>query len=147
MGKTAFSGPVYGAKSLLYGSHRENFLITSTVTETEAKVVVPAYEDWLVTEFSVFRGSSGSTAVNQVFGVDDDSTTIANVVTASSAAGIVLSTTLATTPGEYEGTLVLGGSTLSLQSWRSGSSVAPCSNVTFAVYGYIRFKTSTRAEG
>lgn len=147
MGKTAFSGPVYGAKSLLFSVSRDNVLITSSGTLTEAKVVIPSYEDWYLTEFRAYRGSSGSTAATYTFQLDDDSTVVANVATTSSEAGVALSTSPTPTAGEYEGVQMAAGSTLSFQ-WNTGTSTtAPCSNVIMSAYGYIRFKSSTRSEG
>lgn len=148
MGKTSFSGPVYGAKSLLWSVHRDNVLpaANDTTTLTIASIRVPAYEDWLVTEFKGFRGSSGSTAITQTWNLTDDSTVIASFATASSAAGLLLSTTPAGDAGEYEGVLVAANSTLSVTIDHGGSSAAVCSNVTGWVYGFIRFIASTRAE-
>lgn len=149
MGKTAFSGPVYGAKALLWMAHGDNLLLTSSVTNTMQAMQVPQYEDWYITEFKVYRGSSHSTAVTTTYELADDSTVIANLVqasgAASSGAGALFSTTLTPTPGEYEGLQVVGGSTLAFQYNHGGSTVAVDSNVTAWVYGYIRYKDSTRA--
>ena len=149
MGKTAFSGPVYGAKSLLWSAHAANTIAASSVTETVCAMQVPSYEDWLITEFKVFRGSSHSTAVTTTYGLTDDSTVIANVVQASGAATsgaqVLYSTILTATPGEYEGQIVEGGSTLGFTYNHGGNTAAVDSNVTAWVYGYIRYKDSTRA--
>lgn len=149
MGKTAFSGPVYGAKSLLWSVHRDNQLpaANDTTTVTLASIQVPAYERWLVTEFKGFRGSSGSTAVTSTWTLTDDSTAIATLATpaASSAAGILMSTTPTATAGEYEGVEVLENSTLSVTISHGGSSAAVSSNIQVWVYGYIRYIDSTRA--
>lgn len=148
MGKTAFQGPVYGAKSLLWTAHRDNQLpaANDTTTVTIASVRVPVYENWLVTEFRGYRGSSGSTTATTTWNLTDDSTVIASLVTASSAAGLMLSTTLTPTAGEYEGVEVLANSTLAWTIGHGGSSVAVSSDVTAWAYGYIRFLSSTRAE-
>jgi hypothetical protein len=149
MGKTSFGGPVYGAKSLLWMAHADNLLITSTVTETLQAIRVPAYEDWYVTEFKVYRGSSHSTAVTTTYQLLDDSSVVANLVqasgAASSGAAVLFSTTPTPTPGEYEGVQVAANSTLSFTYNHGGSSAAVDSNVTAWVYGYIRYLDSTRA--
>lgn len=147
MGKTAFSGPVYGAKSLLWSVHRDNQLPAAgdTTTVTIASIRVPAYENWLVTEFKGFRGSSGSTAVTTTWNLTDDSTVIASLATTSSESGLMLSTTPAATPGEYEGVEVVANSTLAVTIGHGGSSAAISSNVTAWVYGYVRYIDSTRA--
>ena len=149
MGKTAFSGPVYGAKSLLWTVHRDNQLpaANDTTTVTIASIRVPAYEQWLVTEFKGYRGSSQSTAVTSTWNLTDDSTVIADLVTpaASSGAALLMSTTPTPTAGEYEGVLVAENSTLSLTIGHGGSSAAISSDVTAWVYGYVRYIDSTRA--
>jgi hypothetical protein len=63
MGKTSFSGPVYGAKSLLwtYGPYTQtgsSGASTVLVTANAARPV-PAYEDWYITEVE-FRTSTNS---------------------------------------------------------------------------------------
>jgi hypothetical protein len=131
----------------LWSVHRDDTDIASSVTNTEGMIRVPAYEQWLVTEFAVFRGSSGSTAAATTFSLLDDSTLIADIVSASSATNLIVSTNLTPTAGEYEGVLVDALSTLSVTILRAGgSTTAPCSNVTMSIFGYIRFKNSTRAE-
>lgn len=143
MGKTAFSGPVYGAKSLLWTITRDNVAI-STAAQTLRSIVLPTYEDWYVTEFRGWRGSTGSTDFTLT--LTDDSTAIANVTSASSAAGIALSTTLTPDAGEYEGVRVAAGSSLSVTMQNGNSSAVGSSDVAAAVYGYIRFINSTRPE-
>ena len=147
MGITRMSGPVYGAKSLLWSVHRDNQLpgATDTTTVTFASVRVPSYEDWFVTEFKAYRGSSGSTAVTTTYNLTDDSTVIASLATASSAAGIMLSTTPTADAGEYEGVRVVANSTLAITVGHGGSSAAVSSDVSMWVYGYQRYIDSTRA--
>ena len=151
MGKTSFSGPVYGAKALLWSVHRDNQLpepSNSTVTVTLGAIRVPAYENWLVTEFKTYRASSASTAITQTWTLTDDSTSIATLVTASSATELLLSTTLPATAGEYEGVVVLANSTLAITLGHGGSSLAASSGVSGWVYGFIRFiSSSLRGEG
>ena len=147
MGKTALSGPLYGAKSLLWWVHRDDQLAaaTSTTVDTIATIRVPSYEDWFVTEFKAYRGSSGTTSVTTTYTLLDDSTSVADLATTSSAAGIMLSTIIAKTAGEYEGQRVAANSTLAVSIGHGGSSAAISSDVTFWVYGYIRYNDSTRA--
>ncbi len=148
MGLSRMSGPLYGAKSLLWSVHRDNQLpaASDTTTVTIASIRVPAYEDWFITEFKGFRGSSGSTAVTTTWNLTDDSTVVASLATTSSESGLMLSTTPAATAGEYEGVYVAANSTLAITIGHGGSSAAVSSNVTAWVYGYIRFLSSTRAE-
>ena len=146
MGKTAFGGPVYGAKSLLLSVSRDNGSAStgSTAAVILTQMLVPAYEDWYATEFRVTRGSTGSTDFS-VF-VEDDSTNIASVASASSLANQHGSTTIAADAGEYEGKRIAAGSSLVIKMWNGGSSLVASSAITASLYGYIRWISSTRAE-
>lgn len=143
MGKTAYSGPVYGAKSLLWSAARNSSSALSTTAATSfAKVRVPAYEQWLVTELAVYRGSTHSTTT--VVGLTDDSTVLATVAITSSLADVMGSTVITKTAGEYEGALVAENSTLSLTLQEGTSSIAT-NDLTAYVYGFVRYIDSTRA--
>lgn len=150
MGKTAFSGPVYGAKSLLWNYARSSTIPPSTATYTAAQMVVPAGQDWMVTDFHAFRESTHSTAFVVTL-VDDSSraaassAAVANLAFTSSLAGAVGSTVVAADAGEYEGRRVAAGSTLTLTVGSGNSSVTSSPFAAWA-YGYIRFINSTRAE-
>lgn len=147
MGKTAFSGPVYGAKSLLWAISKDNVTAStgSTATVTVRSMALPSYEDWFITEFRVYRGSTGSTAF--VGALLDDSTQIASVAITSSLAAQFGSTTLTADAGEYEGVRVAAGSTIAVTLSNGGSSLVSSSDVGYSVYGYIRWINSTRSEG
>lgn len=139
MGKTAFSGPVFGAKSLLWTIPYINST-NSTAAFTVAKITVPEGEDWYVTNLQGYRGSTHST--NLVLTLTDDSTSIATVAFTSSLAGVNASTRLTPDSGEYEGVKVASGSTLALTLQNGNSSVAS-SGVHAWVYGYTRWIPST----
>lgn len=144
MGKTSFSGPVYGAKSLLISYSGD--IAAATDASSHAVLLginVPNYEEWLVTEMNVFRGSTHSTL--SVYRLLDDSTVVADVAITSSLGVRVGSTTIAATGGEYEGYLIAGGSSVTLTG-TSGSTTAASTGVRINVMGFIRFKSSTRAE-
>jgi len=136
MGKTAFNGPVYGAKSLLWSVQADNLPI-STAAQTVASITVPPGEDWVITDFAVFRGSSGSTDFTAR--LVDDSTAIASVAITSSAASGSGSTRLAKTDGEYTGTLVAEGSVLSFTVQNGNSSAVGSSAVYGWAYGFPRW--------
>lgn len=142
MGITRFSGPAYGAKALLYTVSRDN-LANSTVVQTVASILVPTYQDWLLTEVHVFRGSTFSTALT--VRVLDDSTAVASVAITSSLANVAGSTTVAADGGEYEGLAIAGGSSVVIDLANATSSVAGSSGITVALYGFIRWIASTRA--
>jgi hypothetical protein len=150
MGLTRHSGPLYGAKSLLWGYSRSSTVAPSTAIFTFAQVIVPTGQDWYVTDFHAFRESTHST--NFVLSLSDDSSratettrTVANLAITSSAAAQVASTAVAADAGEYEGKRVAAGSTLTLQLANGNSSVTGATFTAWA-YGYIRFVSSTRAE-
>lgn len=113
-------------------------------------MVIPAGQDWFISDFHVFRESTHSTAF--VASLVDDSSraqassaAVANVALTSSLAAQVGSTVVAADAGEYEGRRVAAGSTLSL-TIASGNSSVSASPMAAWTYGYIRFVSSTRPE-
>lgn len=156
MGKMAFSGPVYGAKSALWsGAFGTAGISTGASTKAIAVTVVPTYEDWYVTEFaaSFSTGSSGGNSFilkseggssGQPRYQGQPSTVAQTIATINSGTSTSLNSVATPTPtaGEYEGVYVPGGSTLRVCS----SSVNPVSFAGFRVSGFIRFLNSTRAE-
>lgn len=154
MGKTAFSGPVYGSKSLLFAASFPT-ISTGASTKAIAVTVVPPYEDWYVTEFkaSFSTGSSagnafilktegGSSGLARYNGLA--STLAQTLATINSGASTTLNglQTVTATAGEYEGAYVPAGSTVRICS----SSVNPVSFANLSVMGFIRFIPSTRSE-
>lgn len=163
MGKTSFSGPVYGAKSLLwtFGPYTQTGSSgASTVLVTaNASRPVPAYEDWYITEVE-FRTSTNSSvaAAHAVLLKSEGGSTVVpsrqdgkpstmaqTIVNVANAAGSTTWSTMVTvTPsaGEYEGLFVPAGSSLRIVS----SGVSLLGGLQMNVYGFIRFINSTRAE-
>jgi hypothetical protein len=146
MGKTAFSGPVYGAKGTLHSFRVQD--ISTGAGDGLAGVVlsgliVPSGEDWYATEFSAFRGSTGSTGMG--FAVLDDSTLVSSATINSSLANASTLALIAADGGEYEGKRIAGGSVVTFTVTQS-SGVAASSAVTLCLSGFRRFVSSTRAE-
>lgn len=163
MGKTAFKGPVYGAKSLLwtfgpYSETRSSGGTTGLYTLTASRVV-PPYEDWFITEANLTVSTNSSVAAGHAVyikseggstvGVTRDdgkaSTVAQTVLTLLSAGGSTNWSTWATatpTPGEYEGVYVPAGSSLRIVS----SGITLLGLMQLNVMGYIRYVSSTRAE-
>lgn len=162
MGKTAFRGPVYGAKSLLWtaGPSAAASSGTSTVAAFAqpgySRRVVPAYEDWIITEAYltcstastvanaaqwILKTEGGSTTVPRSNG--DASTNAATILTiATGGSSNVEKSAIATvTAGEYEGTWCPAGSTLRWVSSGASLPSLPC----MQVMGYIRYIDSTRS--
>lgn len=142
MGKSAASGPFYGSKSLLWSVSADR-PAGSSVAVTMGGITIPVGQDWYVTEFMAFRGSTESTAC--VASLLDDSTSIATIAITSSAAGVAGSTAPTATPGEYEGLQVAAGSSVTISLANSNSTLV-AANWQFWVYGYPRFISSTRPE-
>jgi hypothetical protein len=158
MGKTAFSGPAYGAKSLLW-SFRETHS-TGGSTVLLAKRVVPPYEDWFITEGYAHYGLGSASTISSaatklilkseggsttgIIRTDYPSTVAQTVMTFQKDGSTTATTTNVTataSPGEYEGVYVPAGSTL-----RVVSSGVDAIAVSMNVMGFIRWVPSTRAS-
>lgn len=143
MGKTAFSGPVFGAKAGLGSVAFAAGAISSNASTTAvptAKWIIPTYEDWYVTEMGVQCSTCSSNAAsfilkNQVAGVD------ATVITITSGTSTSISAVTAATPtaGEYQGFKCAAGSTLRVVS--SGNSAMGITQIHLR--GFVRWLPST----
>lgn len=162
MGISRMSGPVYGAKSLLwtYGPYAQTGSSgASTVLVTANSVrVVPPYEDWYITEMEARTSTNSSVAAGHGVYLKSEggsttvpprpdgkvSTVTQTIFSLSNAAGSTTWSTWATAPvtaGEYEGTYVPAGSSLRLLT----SGVTLLGGLQVNVYGYIRYIDSTRS--
>ena len=164
MGKINFSGPVYGAKSLLWTFGPYTQTGTSggtTVLYTDNSVrVVPPYEDWFITEVNlmastnstvanghkVFLKSEGgsTTGITRISGMFA-STVAQTIATFTNAAGSSAWSTWATvtgSPNEYEGLYVPAGSSLRIVS----SGITLIGLLQLNIMGFIRYVSSTRSE-
>jgi hypothetical protein len=136
MGKTSFSGPVFGAKQSLIDCGP-----VSASTGSSAVfygVIVPAGEDWFLTDISLYRNSTGST--NLAISVQDDSTTIGSVDIGGSSVAAGNKATFTPDSGEYQGTKVLSGSTITLSH---SSHAGPNANLCVQISGFRRYVPST----
>ena len=163
MGITRFSGPVYGAKSLLwtYGPFADTHSTGASTALLNANSVrqVPNYEDWFITEAYVNVSTNSSVAATHGLLLKSEggsttgisrapggyTSTVAQTIftTSNPAASTTWSAAIAVTgsAGEYEGLYVPAGSTLRLVS----SGVSVMGNVQVNVMGYIRYVDSTRS--
>jgi hypothetical protein len=139
MGKTAFSGPVYGAKQTLMAANFNASSGASTIVY--AGTIVPSGEDWFATEVSFYKGDTGSTGLVAV--VRDDSTTVSSQAISSSLAGTSTIVIVTKDAGEYEGAKIASGSTVTFEVL---SPTVGTSRVTITLSGFRRFLSSTRAE-
>lgn len=162
MGKTAFSGPVYGAKSMLWGFNvatERSSGASTRLLENNATRTVPPYEDWYITEVAVSASTNSTVAAAHAVylkteggsttgilrpdGVSTKAATLASLVNAQGSSSWSTWATVTPTAGEYEGAWVPAGSSLRLVS----SGVSPMAGVAVQVMGYIRYVNSTRSEG
>jgi hypothetical protein len=156
MGKSGVSGPFYGAKSLLWSQyiHAATSQATTALASPIAFRVVPAYEDWFLTEYSLNASTMSSAGNNFILKTEGGSTSgiprtdgvstrAATLFTVSAGTSTTVSTGAAFTPsaGEYEGTWIPAGSTLRLVS----SGINPQGPIMLNVMGYVRYIDSTRA--
>jgi hypothetical protein len=141
VGKTSFSGPAYGAKSLLWSMAADK-AAGSSVAVVMAGINVPSGEDWYACHLMAFRGSTQSTGA--VVALVDDSTSLGTIALTSSLANVSGSFTFTPDPGEYEGVRIASGSSVTLTV--TDASTLAGANWQAWVYGYIRFISSTRAE-
>lgn len=151
MGKTAFSGPAYGAKGGLFSIGPVAAANGSTALVTS--IVVPPYETWYLTELFAAnaQATSNSSTPKVVLKVDGTGAsdpafptgnpgTAATVTGPTSTAGFNLLTTATVTAGEFEGYAAPANSTIRIVS--SGTIGA----LMVRVNGFIRFIDSTRAS-
>jgi hypothetical protein len=151
MGKTAMSGPVYGAKGNLVSFGPIAFSNTSSAVVATA--VVPPYESWYITEvgWSNTQTSSNSSTPKILVKVDGTPTadpafaagnpgTAVSQVGGTSTAAFNLSATATVTAGEFEGYAAPANSTIRILS--SGTIGA----LFVAVHGFRRFIDSTRVN-
>jgi hypothetical protein len=118
----------------------------STAAQVIAGIVVPAGEDWILTDFAAHRGSTFSTAT--VLTLVDDSTSLGTIALTSSGGNVSGSTRIAAAGGEYTGTVAASGSSLTVTIANGNSSVAASSAITAWVYGFQRWlDTSTLGAG
>jgi hypothetical protein len=136
MGKTAHDGPLFGAKATLFSAGPVSASTGSSAIF--AGTIIPAGEDWLLTDVAIYRNSTGST--DFTVSVHYNSTLAGSVGVGGSS--IVASNIARFTAdgGEYQGLKVLSGSTVTLSH---SSHAGPNANVTVVLSGYRRWKAST----
>ena len=127
MGRTRFSGPVYGTKGTLFSAT----VSVAGSSGTFARVQVPSGEDWYATEFSIGRESTGVSGHALV--VMDDSTVVSSLAYASVNAGST-SATLTADGGEDEGVRIASGSAITFRTTDTNTG-----NISVTLRGYPRF--------
>ncbi len=162
MGISRFAGPVYGAKqnlvSLSYAAGAISSNASTGLTDPSAKFLVPAYEDWFLTECYVNCSTCSSNAAAFYVKVEPTLTgraggtaelpssgTLAGTVftiTSGTSTSIATFATAAVKPAnEYEGWMVPANSTIRIVS--SGNSAMGITQINLR--GFVRYIDSTRA--
>jgi hypothetical protein len=131
MGRTRFSGPVFGAKQSLFSVG--GIAASTGSSAIFAGTVVPTGEDWYISDIAVHRNSTGSTDFR--VSVHDDSTLVGSVAVGGSSIVAGNCTTVTADSGEY-GAKVAAGSVLTLSH---SSHAGPNIGVSVNVSGYVRF--------
>jgi hypothetical protein len=137
MGKTAFSGPLFGAKSLLASVYLPDVSsgANAGISTTIGGAIVPAGEDWLVTDFYAGRESVGST--DHGFALDDDGSNVSSITLDSSLAQRKI-VAITADAGEFAGKAIASGSTITFRMVTS-SGIAASSGIHVSLYGYPRY--------
>ena len=138
MGKTAFSGPVFGAKSLL-ASAGVDAVSTGAgdgISTAVGFAIVPSGEDWYVTDFAAGRESTGSTSYG--LAVDVNGSNVSSITFTSSLAAQRRINVIAADAGEFAGVRVPTGCTITFRLVVS-SGIGASSGVSMALYGYPRY--------
>lgn len=142
MGRTSFSGPVYGAKAVLFSGFSAALSTGANgANSTFAMITVPPGEDWYVTDVFAFRKSTGSTGL--VCTARMNSSVIATITLNSSLNDASSRAEVAPDGGEKEGTLVPSGAVFSFAAGTS-SLASTSSELSMWARGYTRFKDSSR---
>lgn len=153
MGKTAFSGPVYGAKNnILTFSYAAGAISSgaSTALLPAATITVPTYEAWGLTGLYTNVSTCSSNAAQFLVKVEcptfngnsSFSTTVFTVTSGTSTSIAAQTLPGVRTAGEYEGLMLPPNSTIRIVS--SANSAMGVTNLN--LHGFIRFVSSTRAE-
>lgn len=144
MGKTAFSGPVFGAKQTLYSAA---FAASTGSSFVLGGTVVPSGEDWYATELALYRGSTGSSGFTVELLDDSSLVTSVNATIPGSSGGSTIAfgniVVVTADAGEYEGTKILSGSVI---SFRHSSHAGPNVGCGITLSGYRRWIPSSRVE-
>jgi len=162
MGLSRYSGPVYGAKCLLWtvGPVTGSTGASTGLAAINSARTIPPYEDWFVTEMHITASTNSSVTAAHAFYLKTEggssslpprqngqgttnAATILSIVPTGNSTTFSTWATATVSAGEYEGTYCPAGSSLRLVS----SGAVAVGQFTAQVMGYIRFANSTRSEG
>lgn len=131
MGTTRYSGPVYGAKTLLFSCFDTQ--VAADATDLEIfEINVPSDETWVITDVQAYCDVQGN---GGVVDVEDDGTSVldANLTLVTKASA---EATITADAGEDEGTVVAAGSKITVDVTNGATTAVDL--LTVHCYGYIR---------
>ena len=131
MGRTSFSGPVYGAKGNLISCYYATVPMNATTELCE--VLVPSGEDWYITDLHAFcthQGNAGDIDIESPNGTS----LLASDLALSANAGV--NKTLVADGGEDEGKRVASGARIHIEADVGATTSA--TGVMINVLGYVR---------
>ena len=132
MGRTSFSGPLYGAKMKL-----ASFYVASIAAEADdaelGELLVPSGEDWYITNVHAYCTDAGASATVDVE-CPDGTSLLATDLALSANAGVTVA--CAATAGEDEGKKCAAASRIYIEADNGLTTAA--ANVIVSLHGYIR---------
>jgi len=132
MGRTCYSGPVYGAKRALASFYAASIAAEATVAEI-GEILIPATEDWYLTEVHAYCTDEGNGATIDVECPNGTSLLAADLAL-SSGAGV--KAVLTADAGEDEGKRCAASSRIHIEGADGETTAA--ANVMVTLHGYIR---------
>lgn len=133
MGLTSFSGPAFGAKTLLFSVHKDTVATAQTDLEI-FEIDVPTGEDWHLTNVAVYADVAGSAAAT--IDVEAATTSVLSAAITCVADDNAVAT-VATDAGEFAGKRVAAGTAITVDI-TTGTTTAP-EDISVHVYGFIRY--------
>lgn len=131
MGRTEFSGPVYGAVGVLAVAHIDS--IGPSVTDTEIfQIDVPSTEDWFITRVAAYCSNQGNAGTIDV--EDDTASVLSASITLATADSV--ESAVAASAGEDEGRRVVAGSSITVDATVAATTAA--TDITVTIEGYRR---------
>lgn len=132
MGRTSFSGPVYGAKGCLASCYVATVAPNASATEL-AEFLVPAGEDWYITDLHAFCTHQGNACDIDIESPNGTSLLASDLALSSNAAVV---RTLVADGGEDEGKRVAASARIHIEADNGATTSA--TGVMINVLGYIR---------
>ena len=132
MGRTSFSGPLYGAKAKLCSFYKASIAAEADDAEL-GELLVPSGEDWYITNVHAYCTDSGASATVDVE-CPDGTSLLATDLALVTAAGVTAA--CVADAGEGEGKKCAAASRIYIEADNGLTTAA--ANVIVSLHGYIR---------